>query len=878
MKKKRTIFISLISIIGLFAILFNIYCLNRFKKHFDFSSSGLRRVFYSGSMWFGGDYNQDKIDQKIDFDKRTDKDFDRDLFSIRWAGVFYAAKSRKYKFFLKSDDGSRLFIDKKLILDNGGIHPVEEVSKKVFLWKGFHYICIEYFQHAGEAEIEFYLKSNKTGHDNGYNAGENFYPTNSVFDIEKIEYEIDRVWDLKKIGNYIFLAGILIIISWYLNIFHYLIRVCEITNVSGFKINRKVCYCILLLILFFDVFLKMKIIYFPFYADERGLMWLLNYGPFGYAPIWAYPLKYFLALMLPLFGVNSIPYGLLVVLASIFTAISFFYFSRLLTSSNITGLLCAFFYIIYGAGLGYTPYIIHQTLINFSYGTLAWSLFFLLKSYERMKYCILSVILGIIGVFCAPPRTLFFPIVYFVLYLGNGFTMFYSMKKKVSLFARGIFICIIFTLINAYLLGINMIDKVFWNKQLQIHNIVDGKTGDNSAENYWINFTDEQQYWIEIDLLKHYLVDRIVVYNTHNGRSFDRGTRKFRIGIGKNRRDIKMVYTGEMPLIQTKKNAIKCKDIKSEVRFIRVYVDSCYGHSSGLNEVKVYVKINSKLKNIAHLKPIRISYNEPFYLIKKTANFLNTALLLNIASNSNLIKYSFLIFVIIAAIFGIFIRKRFMLLISLGGIMLWSYILIMHIFNLGTNYDLQSRNLTPAIIGFSLFWAGVFGLIIEKLLKIPSNKEMRLASIVLISIPLILISKINITNQINIIGEYFFLSAKSKEIRKSIAKHFYELKVPAVMYLQDERSGVFYNCFTGGLWGYAIGLGNDLNYGPDEIQYVTDMDGVIRLMEDGWDDRSGHHVKVSLKDIYGVKLTENGFIDITTEIRDDIRNASNLLI
>ncbi|MCF1713291.1 alkaline phosphatase family protein [Flavihumibacter sp. RY-1] len=51
----------------------------------------------------------------------------------------------EYQFFTRSDDGSKLYIDGKLVVDNGGDHGVQERNGKTQLTKGKHAIRIEHF-------------------------------------------------------------------------------------------------------------------------------------------------------------------------------------------------------------------------------------------------------------------------------------------------------------------------------------------------------------------------------------------------------------------------------------------------------------------------------------------------------------------------------------------------------------------------------------------------------------------------------------------------------------------------------------------------------------------------------------------------------------
>ncbi len=44
-------------------------------------------------------------------------------FAIDYTGNFWIARGGKYKFALNSDDGSKLYIDDTLVIDNDGQHP-----------------------------------------------------------------------------------------------------------------------------------------------------------------------------------------------------------------------------------------------------------------------------------------------------------------------------------------------------------------------------------------------------------------------------------------------------------------------------------------------------------------------------------------------------------------------------------------------------------------------------------------------------------------------------------------------------------------------------------------------------------------------------------
>lgn len=67
-------------------------------------------------------------------------------FAIRYTGAFSVEKAGDYSFRLHSDDGSKLFIDDKLVIDNDGIHAPQSQIGSVSLQSGIHTIRVEYFQ------------------------------------------------------------------------------------------------------------------------------------------------------------------------------------------------------------------------------------------------------------------------------------------------------------------------------------------------------------------------------------------------------------------------------------------------------------------------------------------------------------------------------------------------------------------------------------------------------------------------------------------------------------------------------------------------------------------------------------------------------------
>jgi len=67
-------------------------------------------------------------------------------FGIDYKGDFYIKDSTEYCFTLGSDDGSKLFIDEKLVISNDYQHKLIFKSNCIKLSKGFHKIEVQYYQ------------------------------------------------------------------------------------------------------------------------------------------------------------------------------------------------------------------------------------------------------------------------------------------------------------------------------------------------------------------------------------------------------------------------------------------------------------------------------------------------------------------------------------------------------------------------------------------------------------------------------------------------------------------------------------------------------------------------------------------------------------
>ncbi len=76
-------------------------------------------------------------------------------FYTKWTGAVKIDKPGKYKFFLESDDGSRMYLDGKLVVNSPGTHAMDKKEGAVELVAGLHEIKIEYFQGDGGMGCKF---------------------------------------------------------------------------------------------------------------------------------------------------------------------------------------------------------------------------------------------------------------------------------------------------------------------------------------------------------------------------------------------------------------------------------------------------------------------------------------------------------------------------------------------------------------------------------------------------------------------------------------------------------------------------------------------------------------------------------------------------
>ena len=77
-----------------------------------------------------------------------------DEFSSRHTGYVRIDIAGNYTFYVNSDDGSKLWINNQLVVENIGTHAIREESGTIYLEPGYHGLRLEFFENFGWAGLE----------------------------------------------------------------------------------------------------------------------------------------------------------------------------------------------------------------------------------------------------------------------------------------------------------------------------------------------------------------------------------------------------------------------------------------------------------------------------------------------------------------------------------------------------------------------------------------------------------------------------------------------------------------------------------------------------------------------------------------------------
>jgi DNA-binding beta-propeller fold protein YncE len=119
-------------------------------------ASGLTGSYYDNADLTGKIMS--RVDPTVDFDwgnGSPDKSIDPDTFSVRWTGQVYAPDTGTYTFSTNSDDGVRLWVDNKLIIDHWQVQSEKKWSATIDLQAGQNYpIRLDYYDNTAGAKAQ----------------------------------------------------------------------------------------------------------------------------------------------------------------------------------------------------------------------------------------------------------------------------------------------------------------------------------------------------------------------------------------------------------------------------------------------------------------------------------------------------------------------------------------------------------------------------------------------------------------------------------------------------------------------------------------------------------------------------------------------------
>jgi hypothetical protein len=81
-----------------------------------------------------------------------------DWFLIDYTGAFTVSEYGSYDFRLHSDDGSYLYIDDKLVIENDGKHAPRSRSGSIALGVGWHRIKVRYAQTNDRMALQLFVR------------------------------------------------------------------------------------------------------------------------------------------------------------------------------------------------------------------------------------------------------------------------------------------------------------------------------------------------------------------------------------------------------------------------------------------------------------------------------------------------------------------------------------------------------------------------------------------------------------------------------------------------------------------------------------------------------------------------------------------------
>ena len=121
-------------------------------------------VFYMANLSFLptlGSKKPDVLHSTFEITSEEVKELVKSNTVFRFKSLLEIEEKGSYQFSTRSDDGSALFIDGELVVDNDGDHGVREKNGSLDLDEGLHAIEVQWFNGGGDGWLDVYVQSEK---------------------------------------------------------------------------------------------------------------------------------------------------------------------------------------------------------------------------------------------------------------------------------------------------------------------------------------------------------------------------------------------------------------------------------------------------------------------------------------------------------------------------------------------------------------------------------------------------------------------------------------------------------------------------------------------------------------------------------------------
>ncbi len=109
--------------------------------------------------YFKGEAFNDEVTSRVDrgirlsASKSVAKNLPADHFSVRWEGYLFFEEDGRYSICAECDDGCRVHLNDRAIIDDWNVHPANTTCKTVHARKGWYPILVEYFEQGGKSKM-----------------------------------------------------------------------------------------------------------------------------------------------------------------------------------------------------------------------------------------------------------------------------------------------------------------------------------------------------------------------------------------------------------------------------------------------------------------------------------------------------------------------------------------------------------------------------------------------------------------------------------------------------------------------------------------------------------------------------------------------------